>query len=64
MNIWQTTNTSGIYGAYFNPASIADSRFGYHLNLGMVSAVFDSSLVNNSYVPFLKNWLQKIKSVA
>lgn len=50
--IWQTTNTAGIYGAYFNPASIADSRFGYHFNLGMVSTAFDSSLVNNSYLPF------------
>ena len=52
LSLWQTTNTAGIYGAAFNPASIADSRFGYHLNLGMVSAAFDSSLVNNSYLPF------------
>lgn len=55
LGIWQTTNTSGIYGSYFNPASIADSRFGYHLNLGMISTAFDSSLVNNSYLPFSKN---------
>ena len=52
LSIWQTTNTSGIYGAYFNPASLADNRFGYHFNLGMMSVVLDSGLVNNAYLPF------------
>ncbi len=51
LNPYQLSNNAGVYGLGYNPASIADTRYSYHLNLGAFSGSFGQNLLHNSYLP-------------
>jgi Thrombospondin type 3 repeat len=55
LNLYQLTNNAGVYGLGYNPASIADTRYSYHLNLGAMAGSFGQNLLYNSYLPLSKS---------
>lgn len=55
LNPYQLSNQSGVNGLGFNPASIADTRYSFHMSLGGFNTRLDSNLVHNSYLPYSKS---------
>jgi hypothetical protein len=54
LEIYRTSNTSGVYAVSFNPALMADSHYGSMFSLGQFNADLSQKAIFNNYIPISK----------